>query len=189
MGKTWRGGKGDESRVTNHRGYRENHDNISFEGDYKNFTSHKKQPMQLEQVQIKKFLFLDDIRIPQDAYLWDENKKLRDASGIACNRWDIVRSYEEFTEWIDTNGIPDVVSFDNDLFDVADDEISNEELIVQFQMLNWQEFKIKTGAHCAQYLVDACKAHGKPVPKYFVHTANSAARPIIKEILENGPQI
>lgn len=45
-----------------------------------------------------KQLYLDDIRIPEDP----EN-------------WDIVRSYEEFVEYIFANGIPDFISFDHDL--------------------------------------------------------------------------
>lgn len=193
MGKTWKDGgvgKGSDNRVTNHKGYRDNYDNISFGGKcymspIDNITTEVKQ----KPVETKTFLFLDDMRIPQNAYLWDEGKNLKDASGVACNKWDIVRSYDEFTKWIDENGIPDVVSFDNDLFDVADDSVTNEELMVQFTMEGWENFSIKTGAHCAQYLVEACKSQGKPIPKYFVHTANNAARPIIKQILEDAIQI
>ena len=53
-------------------------------------------------------------------------------------------------------------------------------------MIGWQDFKIKTGAHCAEYLVKACEARKVSVPKYYIHTANSAARPIIEEILNNA---
>jgi hypothetical protein len=187
MGKTWRGGKGDENRVTNHKSYRDNFDNISFGKGYRDSqTSAVQAKPACKPVETKKFLFLDDMRIPQNAYLWDENKDLKDASGVACNKWDIVRSYDEFTKWVDENGIPDVVSFDNDLFDVADDSVTNDELMVQFTMVGWENFSIKTGAHCAQYLVDACNTLGKPIPKYFVHTANNAARPIIRKILEDA---
>ena len=137
----------------------------------------------------RRCLFLDDVREVGQAFLWDKHESLVRASGISAWRWDIVRSYDEFTEYIVKNGIPDVVSFDNDLWDVASESATNptnEELTKQFQMIGWQDFKIKTGAHCAEYLVGACKAFNKPIPVYYIHTANSAARPIIKEILENG---
>ncbi len=137
----------------------------------------------------KKFLFLDDVRNVKEGYLWDKKISLLEISKIPEYKWDIVRSYEEFVKYIQKNGIPDVVSFDNDLWDVSHELAVNptsELLTKQFQMIGWQEFEIKTGAHCAQYLVDACRAHGKPVPTYYIHTANSAARPIIREILENA---
>ena len=41
--------------------------------------------------QLKK-LYLDDIRTPK------------------TEGWDIVRSYDEFVNYIETNGVPDVVS-------------------------------------------------------------------------------
>ena len=93
------------------------------------------------------------------------------------------------TAWHGGKGIPDVVSFDNDLWDVSKEmaiNSTNEKLVKQFQMIGWQDFIIKTGAHCAKYLADACRAYNKPIPTYYIHTANSAARPIIKEILDNA---
>jgi hypothetical protein len=149
----------------------------------------KKDNIQNMSNDYKRCLFLDDVREPNEAFLWGENKGLIAKSGISAWKWDIVRSYEDFVKYIDTHGIPDVVSFDNDLWDVAYELAVNptsEQLAKQFQMIGWQDFEHKTGAHCAQYLVGACKAHGKDIPKYYIHTANSAARPIIREILENA---
>jgi hypothetical protein len=165
-------GKGSKSRVTNYSNYWN-----SALWDNKN------------KGKDKKFLFLDDVRVPRNAFLWDKNQSLYEASGIPEIKWDIVRSYDEFVEYIQKNGIPDVVSFDNDLWDVGYELQTNptdEALAKQFQMIGWQEFDIKTGAHCAQYLVEACKVRRVPIPKYYIHTANSAARPIIKEILYNA---
>ena len=42
-------------------------------------------------------LFLDDIRKPPDV------------------DWFIVRNYNQFIDWIDKNGLPDIISFDHDL--------------------------------------------------------------------------
>lgn len=42
-------------------------------------------------------LFLDDLRIPPD------------------DTWEVVRNYQEFIYWIETNGLPGIISFDHDL--------------------------------------------------------------------------
>jgi hypothetical protein len=168
-------GKGSKSRVTN----------------YSNYWN---SPLWDKEKKLEtKALFLDDVREPKEAFLWDSNISLEDASGIPPFKWDIVRSYNEFVAYIQKNGIPDVVSFDNDLWNVQEELQRNptsEKLAKQFQMIGWQDFDIKTGAHCAQYLVDACRAYNynKPIPTYYIHSANSAARPIIREILENAKQ-
>jgi predicted RNA binding protein YcfA (HicA-like mRNA interferase family) len=171
MSNSWSGGKGDKSRIINHNSYWDNYDKI-----YNRNMNDK--PM--------KCLFLDDVRDVPHAYLWDDGCSLLEKSGIPVWKWDIVRSYDEFVKYIDDQGIPDVVSFDNDLFDFTDNRVTPKELSKQFQMIGWEEFEIKTGAHCAQYLVKACKARKVPIPRYYIHTANSAARPIIKRILENA---
>ena len=49
-------------------------------------------------------LFLDDIRTVEMVYDKSET-----------NNFDIVRTYEAFVEYIQTNGLPDFISFDNDL--------------------------------------------------------------------------
>lgn len=171
MNETWNG-KGSKSRV-------------------KDLKSYWDSPLwkNTNEMFFKKCLFLDDVRTPSQAYIYDKDISLQDASGIPSIKWYIVKSYDEFKEYIDRNGIPDVVSFDNDLWAIADElaeNPDNKELIDQFLMINWEGFKIKTGAHCAEYLVNACKCQSKPIPTYYIHTANSAARPIIKRILEDG---
>lgn len=131
----------------------------------------------------RKCLFLDDAREVSHAFLWEEKQSLTNVSGIREWEWDIVRSYDEFVTYLEHHGIPDVVSFDNDL--CQNDAVNTELLIKQFQMEDWQEFTIKTGAHCAQYLVDMCVRTGADIPKYYIHTANSSAVPIIKAIMNN----
>lgn len=166
MSYAWSGGKGDKSRVTDFKAYQD-------------------CPLWNKKEKTMKHLFLDDVRNPQQATLWGEDPpvNLIVKSGIPTWNWNIVRSYDEFVKYIETNGIPDTVSFDNDLIDFADPKISNETVDKMFRMDGWQEFPIKTGAHCAQYLVDAVKARQCAMPKWYIHTANSAARPIIKQIL------
>ncbi|MCR9253133.1 MAG: hypothetical protein NXI20_22160 [bacterium] len=49
-------------------------------------------------------LFLDDIRTVEMIY-----------SGPSAEGFDVVRSCEDFTKYIKENGLPDLISFDNDL--------------------------------------------------------------------------
>lgn len=51
-----------------------------------------------------KKLFLDDIRIPEMIYDPTESKD-----------FILVKSYDEFIEYIQRNGLPEFISFDNDL--------------------------------------------------------------------------
>jgi|SRR5271166_2357852 len=57
---------------------------------------------------MKKYLFLDDERIPKDVN-WVRIDK--------SAPWEIVRSYDEAVAWVTSNGFPDVISFDHDLGD------------------------------------------------------------------------
>ena len=117
MNGQWDGGKGSASRVSNIKAYWDCP-----------LWKNKEDTMK------KRFLFLDDVREVREAYLWDIRKPLIEVSGIPEFKWEIVRSYEEFVKYIEQFGIPDVVSFDNDLWDVAEEMVinpSNEELIKQ----------------------------------------------------------
>ena len=175
MSSAWHGGKGSESRISDHTSYRDGYDKIFKKKDMK------------KDVITKDCLMLDDVRIIEHCYLWDDATSLIDKSGIPSWHWTTVRSYDAFVDHITKNGIPDVVSFDNDL-NVEDGRISIEEYTKLFQMVDWREFRIKTGAHCAEWLANRCIALKHPIPEYYVHSANSAARPIIREIMENAKQ-
>jgi len=193
MGRSWHGGKGDGSRVSNHKSYRDSplwdkHKSLFVNDEIGYVDPIVVNPSIVTETRRRKCLFLDDIRMPQHAFLWDDNKTLYEGSGIIASNWAIVRSYEQFVEYIEKNGIPDVVSFDNDLFDVTDYSVPNDVLVKQFAMTDWENFPIKTGAHCAQYLVAQCAAQNKPVPKYYVHSANNMGRKVIRKILEDAIQ-
>jgi NAD+-processing family protein with receiver domain len=78
-------------------------------------------------------LFLDDFRDPPD---------------IA---WDVVRGYQEFVDYIEQNGVPDLISFDHDLGSFADNNYSE-----------------KTGLDCARFLIE----RGTLPKKWYVHSTN-----------------
>lgn len=94
------------------------------------------------------YLFLDDIRSPEDArvVLHSEN-----AVAILRNHnYEIVRNYQQFTSWIEENGLPALISFDNDLGEQDD----------------------KTGYDCAQWLVYYCLKRKIGLPEWSIHSAN-----------------
>ena len=116
-----------------------------------------------------KKLFLDDIRNPKAA------------AGLApqfaqlyLQDWDIVRNYAEFVDYIQTNGIPDLISFDHDLADE------------HYQGVSDVEYSEKTGLDCAKWLVDFCMDGGLKLPQYIVHSANPAGSKNIQSYLDNA---
>ncbi|MEI8205105.1 MAG: cyclic-phosphate processing receiver domain-containing protein [Bacteroidota bacterium] len=92
------------------------------------------------------FLFLDDCRIPSDSAKYMRQRNID--SSIYLKNWIIVRSYNEFVEWIEQNGLPDVISFDHDL--------GND----------------LSGMDCAKWLINYCLDNCKSLPLYAVHSAN-----------------
>lgn len=55
-------------------------------------------------------IFLDDIRMPTDIYPGTDNAE-----------WAIVRNLSDFKAIIESRGIPDYISFDNDLGDTMEE--------------------------------------------------------------------
>lgn len=125
-------------------------------------------------------LFLDDIRLPKDAFLLKELKYLRDYSGISDNDWKIVRNYDEFVKAIEDNGIPVAISFDCDLSLEHQKHYIRDS--INTGVYEWQNFKTKCGIHCAKYLKsllneDSCV-------KVYVHSANEIGGEEIRKILK-----
>ena len=74
-----------------------------------------------------KKLYLDDVRCPK------------------TEGWDIVRTYEDFVDWVTKNGIPNEVSFDHDLAEIDYDPTTQTESF---------KYHEKTGYDAAKFLVD-----------------------------------
>jgi hypothetical protein len=114
-----------------------------------------------------KKLYLDDIRTPK------------------TEGWEIVRSYDEFVNYIEKNGIPDEISFDHDLsrehtkyyFDNGGHDNPPDPLGV--------EFEEKTGYDAAKWLCDYCWTNGIPLSKWNVHSANPVGSANISAVLKN----
>ena len=126
--------------------------------------------------QMKK-LFLDDIRQPRDAcYIvlnpkiyWDED-------------WHVVRNYVEFCQWINRNGLPDLVSFDHDLADIH----------YEVDFADWNDMTAdqlgveETGLDCAKWMVEYCLDNGFALPECLVHSANPVGKKNIQMYLDNA---
>ena len=87
---------------------------------------------------------------------------------------DDCRTYKDFVSFIETNGIPDVVSFDHDLAEV------------HYDPKTWKEgfeYTEETGLDCAKWLVRYCEKQGKPFPKWYCHSMNPVGRENINKLL------
>ena len=124
---------------------------------------------------IMKKLFLDDLRLPYDVF-----RDTIDPNYKENNTWSIVRTYDEFVKTIDSNGIPEFVSFDHDL--------SQEHYLPQNQDGDIRYFKLanKTGYHAAQWLINFCKENGLKFPEYKVHSQNPKGKENIIKLIEQA---
>ena len=120
------------------------------------------------------YLFLDDIRMPEQVGNYMIPVDLRPMYRI--EKWQIVRNYKEFTEWILANGLPDVVSFDHDL---AEAHYCPDTWTESFKHLE------ETGYDCAKWLADFCAHEHLPLPIYYIHSMNPVGSENIRCYLEN----
>lgn len=109
-------------------------------------------------------LYLDDVRTPADP------------------SWIVVRSYNEFVDWITKNGMPDFISFDHDL---ADEHYTPKEYWHDYDVSKaYQESRTyteKTGKDCANWLVE-----NNLIPiEFTVHSANPIGADNILYLLNN----
>ena len=102
-----------------------------------------------------KKLFLDDIREVEWIY----------GTELAAN-FDVIRSYDEFVDCIEKNGLPDFISFDNDLGLDENGEVAPD----GYAAAKWLVYK--SG-------LDLSSLHFK------VHSANPVAAEQIRSLLYN----
>ena len=115
-------------------------------------------------------LYLDDFRSPIDSFYYLGNPIYNILD------WKIVRNYNEFVKMIQENGIPETISFDNDLADIHYENQSN---------INYDDCIEKTGYHCAKWLIDYCLDNKSMIPKtitILVHSMNPVGSKNIKSL-------
>jgi hypothetical protein len=123
-------------------------------------------------------LFLDDCRTLEEAHNFTLNPIYKNW------KWSIVRSYDEFVTFIETNGLPEFISFDHDL---ADEHYAPKEFWDD-KYNDWaagQNFKEKTGLECAKWLVDYCMDNELDLPDYYIHSANPVGAKNIYDYFES----
>ena len=122
-----------------------------------------------------KKLFLDDIRNPKDCanglvptnlnkFYWEDD-------------WFIVRTHNEFVDWISKNGLPDFISFDHDLAD--------EHYVMDFSRILDAIPLEKTGYDSAKWLGNYCMDRKLKLPSYVVHSQNPVGKANIIGYLTN----
>lgn len=117
---------------------------------------------------MKTLLWLDDLRDPR-------KEKLHRLSPVPKPyRVVWVRSFEEFTAFVEKNGIPGAVSFDYDLgVDRSLGIALNNPLI-------------RNGAECALWLKNYCLEKGAPFPPYAIHSINESGKEEIFKVLADA---
>lgn len=121
-----------------------------------------------------KFLFLDDIRHPTEAFEYTQQTM------FLQKKWEIVKNYNEFIKWITKNGLPDFVSFDHDL---ADKHL----WIDNKKSKKWKDTQVyaeKTGYDYAKWLVDYCLDNNLDCPKFYCHSMNPVGKDNINSLLQ-----
>lgn len=115
-------------------------------------------------------LFLDDFRMPQDAFNYTYQPI------FLKEDWVIVRSYDEFVKYIEKHGIPETISFDHDLADAH----------YNFQTdIQYDDYQEKTGFHCAKWLIYYCMDNNKKLPPtIMIHSMNRVGAVNIKSLFD-----
>jgi hypothetical protein len=127
-------------------------------------------------------LFLDDIRFPEKANIFEKGKTLFELSGIKHEDWIIVRNYEEFVFVINQLGLPKVVSLDHDLHRSHMEYYFN--FVQKYGVIDYNDLKVPTGKQCAEFLMEKWVEDGKPEIKAFVHSANPHGTQNIKNVVK-----
>ena len=116
----------------------------------------------MEKEKVKVLVWLDDMRNPyQGSWLHDYAPEYETKDSVT---W--VKSYDEFVEQIETNGLPDMIAFDHDLGEL-DGEIT------------------KSGYDAAKWLVDYCLDNELEMCKWVVQSANPVGLENINRLLIN----
>lgn len=118
----------------------------------------------------RKWLFLDDTRDPPEHL---------------SKIFDTVRSYDEFVDYIETYGVPEVISFDHDLHP--------EHTSFFFECGGFRSppdpkneiFKNNTGYDCALWLIDYCERNNFKLKIVVVHSHNPIGSSNIYQLISS----
>jgi len=130
-------------------------------------------------------LWLDDIRDPLDPKRnWLMFSPIEEPYEVI---W--VKSYKEFVNYIETNGLPTAICFDHDLgLEHIEYYFKNGGHDSPPNPMN-ANFVEKTGYDCAKWLANYCTDNDKPLPLYNIQSANPIGAENIRGLLENYKRI
>lgn len=130
---------------------------------------------------MNKLLWLDDMRCPSENDWAEWIIKYGPVNQPCEVIW--VKSYQQFTEWIKKNGLPDGICFDHDLGeDVAKEKVKRG----MSKRKARQEKKLsKSGMDCAKWTIEYCMDNKLSLPPYSIQSANPAGRENIDGILKS----
>jgi len=116
-------------------------------------------------------LFLDDERWPEQVSWVPLPTNWR-------GHYKIVRDYNDFVRVITKYGLPEFITFDHDL--------APEHYREGFAGAapKYDEYKEKTGYHCAEWLVHYCIKHDLNLPPFQVHSMSPVGRENIRRALD-----
>jgi len=121
-------------------------------------------------------LFLDDWRDPKDCLNYMANRANELFIEYYAD-WVVVRSFDEFKQTIEENGLPMLISFDHDLDPggIAPDAVD------EYETLGTKN----TGWHCAYWLVNEyLKKTGQKKPLCIIHSVNKVGTKHILDLLK-----
>lgn len=115
----------------------------------------------------KIYLYLDDVRTPVDP------------------TWQVVRSYEQFVNHIEYNGLENYqcISFDHDLGEEAMREYFRN--AKPNGKIDYDNINEKTGMDCARWVVNQALRTGIFLPVTYVHSANPVGAENIISLINN----
>ena len=118
-------------------------------------------------------LYLDDIRSPIDSF-----HTTKDPIYIKLH-WNIVRSYEEFVNFVKKNKYISIISLDHDLSDEH----------YEYGDIEYRQYKEKTGYECAiwycDYFINNISDNISDFPKIYIHSQNTVGVENISMYIQN----
>lgn len=131
----------------------------------------------------RKHLFLDDVRMPSDAANYMRPSM---ANIYRKEKWDIVRNFDQFVQYLKTHGVPYCVSFDHDLADEHYRESMYNPDGHYNKYYDDGTFKEKTGYECARILLKFCLGSKIPLPKIIIcHSMNPIGKKNIYSVFQD----